>query len=178
MVRVPVFLQCSNNNKASTVLKCFTNAIRNYGLPSRVRSDKGGENTEVAWCMLNHPLRGPDRGSMICGKSVHNQRIERLWRDVFTGVLKLYYNLFYYMEDSDILDPSSDMDLFCLHYVFVPRINNHLDICREGWIRHKMSSARERTPLQLFIEGLINNQNQLNEDEEIAARIQVSTLVD
>jgi hypothetical protein len=31
--------------------------------------------------------RGPGKVSMITGKSVHNQRIERMWRDVFQGVL-------------------------------------------------------------------------------------------
>ncbi len=66
----------------------------------------------VSLYMLQHPLRGPGRGSMIAGCSVHNQRIERMWRDVFEGVLYIYYNLFYHLEGNDILDPTNAIHLF------------------------------------------------------------------
>ena len=61
--RLIVFIKCSTNNLASTVLKCFTEAVQKYGLPSRVRTDQGRENILVAQYQLEH--RGRDRGSII-----------------------------------------------------------------------------------------------------------------
>lgn len=65
--RLPIYLHASSNNKAATVLQLFTKAAEEYGLPSRVRCDKGGENYDVGMYMLNHPNRGPNRGSIIAG---------------------------------------------------------------------------------------------------------------
>lgn len=71
--RLITYLQASSNNKAETVLSAFLHAIDEFGLPSWVRSDKGGENVLIAQYMLGHPERGPNRGSIITGKSIHNQ---------------------------------------------------------------------------------------------------------
>ena len=57
-------------------------AIDQYGLPSRVGSDQGTETTAVARHMLKTQGTDSERGSMIVGNSVHNQRIERMWRDM------------------------------------------------------------------------------------------------
>ena len=45
----------------------FLGAVDHFGLPSRVRSDQGGENVAVAQCMLER--RGTNRGSMLTGSS-------------------------------------------------------------------------------------------------------------
>ncbi|CAB3994770.1 PREDICTED: uncharacterized protein LOC107346750 [Paramuricea clavata] len=124
--RMIVFLKANPNNTAATVFGVFVRAVERFGLPSRVRTDKGGENVDIARYMLSHPLRGPDRGSHLTGRSVHNQRIERLWRDVFYGCTHTFYTLFGCMEDCGILDPSNEAHLYALHYVFLPRINKQL----------------------------------------------------
>ncbi|XP_051981761.1 uncharacterized protein LOC127643174 isoform X2 [Xyrauchen texanus] len=74
--RLITYLNCNTNNCASTVLSQFIQATCLYGLPSRVRSDHGGENIQVALFM--NLVQGLQRRSHITGESVHNQRIERL----------------------------------------------------------------------------------------------------
>ena len=88
-----VFLHCSNNNRSSTVLHEFQRAVGMHGLPSRVRTDQGLENVDVAHLMLEE--RGLERGSVLVGSSVHNQRIEHLWRDMYTAVIQLFHRLFF-----------------------------------------------------------------------------------
>ena len=116
--RLPVYLKASTNNRASTVLHCFLTAVERHGLPSRVRCDKGGENVIVSEFMLGHPMRGPGRRSCITGRSVHNQRIERFWRDLYPSCIAMHYMLFWSLEDCHLLNIDNHVDVFCLHYIF------------------------------------------------------------
>ncbi len=109
--QLPVFCTCSGNNRSDTVLSAFKDAVHRYGLPNCVRSDRGGENVGVAMYMLQH--RGCGRSSIIVGRSVHNQRIERWWRYLFQGCILVFYNLFYELERIGLLDPTDDVHLFC-----------------------------------------------------------------
>ena len=146
-----VYTHASNNNRASTVFNLFLDATRICGWPSRVRSDCGGENVDVTMAMIM--CRGMGRSSHISGSSVHNQWIERLWRDTFTCVCHTFYNLFYEMGDSGLLSPT-DKHLFCIHYIFLPRINLQLQQFMDGWNNHSLRTESGLTPLQLWTRGM------------------------
>lgn len=43
-----MYLRCSSNNRAETVVQLFCEAVSAYGLPSRVRGDGGGEKWRIS----------------------------------------------------------------------------------------------------------------------------------
>lgn len=148
-----VYLYASDNNRADTVERLFREAVSVCGWPSRIRCDKGGENIDVARAMLS--TRGTGQRRVLVGSSVHNQRIERLWRDVFRCVCHYFYSVFYTMEEMGILNPISDVDLFTLHYVFLPRINSCIIQFVEAWNHHPLRTEHGLSPLQLWQRGMM-----------------------
>jgi len=140
--------RCSNNNRAQTVLQYFHEAVTMLELPSRVRCDYGVENVDVGMYMLRN--RGTGRGSVITGSSVHNQRVERMWRDVRRIVIRNYQNLFHYMEDAHLLDSLNEIHLVALHHVFMPRINRALDEFMAQHNNHPLRTEQNHSPRQLF----------------------------
>ena len=162
--RVIVYLACSTDNKAMTVYQLFRKAVEEFGCPSRVRSDKGGENIKVCHFMVS--VRGGGRGSHIAGSSVHNQRIERLWRDVYRCVCSTYHQLFYEMEALRVLDPDDECDLFVLHCIFLPRINRSLASFAQAWNLHPLRTEKNWTPRQIMINSMIK-ESEINQNESL-----------
>ena len=102
------------------MLSQFLQATEWYGTP-HIRSDIGGENVDVWRYMLSE--RGEGRASFIAGSSVHNTHIERLWCDVYVQVTSTYAAIFNSLQSNGVLEPVNVVDLFCLHLVYILRIN-------------------------------------------------------
>ena len=61
---------------------------------------------------------------------------------------------FDHLESIGTLDPTNELDVFCLHFVYIPRSNSHLTSWQKAWIKHLMRSEHNLTPEQLWTIGL------------------------
>ena len=96
---------------------------------------------------------------MLTGSSTHNQRIERLWRDMHRSATVLYYRLFYFMEHQGLLEPMNEQHLWALHYIYIPRINRTLYQFVQSWNHHCICTAGHKSPHQLYTLGMLTLQN-------------------
>lgn len=44
--------------------------------------------------------------------------------------------------------------MWCLHFVYLPMVNRHLQIWQSSWIHHPLSTEKNKSPMQLWIAGL------------------------
>ena len=151
--RTITYLKCADNNRSLTALSLFQGGVARYGLPKSVRSDHGGENVAIWRYMI--ASHNQDYSCVITGSSVHNERVERLWCDVYRCVARVFSDLFRDLERGGMLDPLNETDLYCLHYTFLPRINKCINEFKESWNNHALSSEGNMSPYQLYTEGLL-----------------------
>ena len=82
-----------------------------------------------------------------------NVRVERLHRDVFEGVLLHYVKLFTDIKNEGLLDHMDKEHFFCLHFVYIPRLQKSLDEFVFQGNSHTVSTEGNLSPEQLFTTG-------------------------
>ena len=82
--------------------------------------------------------------------SVHNIRIERLWRDIRKDVLESFRQLFIHLEECGLLDMDNVIHRTALFIVYQPLIQASLDRAREAWNNHRLRTEGHRTPRAIW----------------------------
>ncbi|KAK1223937.1 hypothetical protein PQX77_013176 [Marasmius sp. AFHP31] len=155
--RMVTGIRASDNNRPDTVVTLFHRARLVHGTPSRIRGDHGTENLHVAeWMEANF---GVERGSYIWGRSVHNIRIERLWRDVTRGFGAKWKVFFQDLEIMADLRPNWDAHIWLLHYLFLDAINEDAIEWAETWNHHTVTirGGTDQSPREMFFFGQLEN---------------------
>ena len=105
--------------------------------------------------MLNNPERGPGRRSCITGRTITSVQKDCGEISVYAGCVCLFYDLFVALEDNGLLDSSSEKDLYALHYIFLSRINSQLSVFRNTYAHHRLHTAGNQSPFQLWTKGVL-----------------------
>ena len=126
----PTYLKCADNNRATTVLDLFCKAVSRFSLPNYVCSDHGGENggSGSAWYLVTATT------ILVYWQGVLCTTKERMRRDVHWCIASTYADTFRNLESEDLLDPLNEVDLYCLHYIFLPHINKSISEFQESII--------------------------------------------
>ena len=76
----------------------FQGKVASFYWPRRVRSDQGMENIGVSRLMVDK--FSLENVPYLTDLLIHNQTIDRLWRDVVTYIVQHYRDLLKFMESS------------------------------------------------------------------------------
>lgn len=60
------------------------------------------------------------------------------------------------MEDEGFLNPLNEIHLSALHFVYLSKIKEKLQIWSRAWSYHRMRTTR-RSPIQMWVSGQIQN---------------------
>ena len=145
--RFCVYLHAASTFTKREAALMFAQAAATYGVPAHVRGDRGSENFEI--CELMFQWRGVGIG-FIAGRSVHNTRIERLWRDVYFSVTYKWVDFFYDLENRGLLEPSDPVHKFVLRLLYLPAYNQELHEFQQHWNHHSLRTQNQLTPIQLY----------------------------
>ena len=90
---------------------------------------------------------------------MHNVRIERLWRDLTTGVGYKWKQIFQDLEHRHGLNPDVEGHLWLLHHLFLDAINTDVSEWAESWNSHVMTvrDQRQRSPRDMLFFGMLEN---------------------
>jgi len=172
--RKVIFLKASTNNKATTVFTSFfTKVEESHEIPALISVDGGGENVLVADYMIFH--LGKEALKIV--SSVHNQRIERLWRDVCEKAMIDYINLFADLRNESILDIENDQQIWLIHFLFLQLINEALQRFIVAWNNHSIRTEQwNLTPNQ--IEFFARKENHIYKPPEHVNVLNTGSLLD
>lgn len=146
------YVRVSNCNTQKAAACHFVSAVKEFGCPSRIRTDHGTENNDIV--RFIELVNGQNRGSSVQGTSVRNERIERLWLDVYKKVAAPFLTIFSELQLNGGLDIDNQNQLFALQFVYLPRIEAFLQEWMMGYNNRPCSSMKNKSPDGVWLEDL------------------------
>ena len=140
-------LHVESNNRGDTALHFFQHAGS-----GRIWLTNQSEKWYGRWEYSCSTIHVATYDCMITGRSVHNQRIEHLWRDVFSGCTGYTTPSFTLLMTVDFTIGAINLTyLPYIHFVFLDDIQQQVSKFKEAWNHHRMRTCHNQSPLQLWV---------------------------
>lgn len=132
----------SNNDPRITASHYLDYCKQIGGVPRAIRIDCGTENVRLsdlqkAFRLIHQDSMAGDH-SVITGRSVANQRIERWWGILRHFGLQYWINLFKDLVDSAVYSPADNLQLQAFRFSFKDVLQQELNKIAEAWNIHNM----------------------------------------
>ncbi|KZS93702.1 hypothetical protein SISNIDRAFT_465883 [Sistotremastrum niveocremeum HHB9708] len=88
--------------------------------------------------------------AFLRGRSVHNVRIERLWRDIGKTTLAPFAAVFRLLRQNGLFVLENRIHRVAMILVYQPRVQASLDEATRTWNHHALSSERHRSPKAIW----------------------------
>jgi len=151
-------MRVKNNKRPETVGRMWQKGCDKHGWPRRARWDKGREGKVAIYLQLRRWRDKRNReGTVITGRSVHNTRIEGMWR-VMSPVVHYWRNFFMAQMCKErvwgadtgvrgqrrrvLCDTANKLHLFALQTVTMPLIQRDMDQWSRAWDCHSIRGPR------------------------------------
>ena len=108
-----------------TACRLFKETITNHTAPLQVRGDKGSENVIIAKRVVM--LRNTQHKCYLGGRSTHNTRIKRFWREHNTNFMVHFRDEFKRLDNLGVLDTDDNTGMWAFHWVRVTVISQIID---------------------------------------------------
>ena len=119
------------NNSPEVITKFYLDAVKQVsGLPRKVRSDDGTDNSIVAvvhtYLRSSHSDKDACLGCFLTGRSTANQRIEAYWSHLAKDSPGWWINFFKDLHDLGLFINSDPVHVDCIRFCFMPILRSEL----------------------------------------------------
>lgn len=143
-----IWLEVGTTNKNPKVIwKYYLDAVRQVrGVPQRMRSDDGTENSIVEALQIflqsHHGDEHSGFGSFAIGTSTSNQRIEAYWSQLIRDGPGWWVNFFKDLQDFGLYDDSDPVQVDLIRFCFMDILRHELQKVAEMWNQHIIAPGR------------------------------------
>ena len=143
-----MWLEVGTTNKCPEVIAYnFIQTVKQInGLPTRIRSDDGTENSMIEAMQIclrsDHHDEFKGCGSFCIGTSPANQKIECFWSQLTKDRPMWWRGFFIEMSNLGFIDKNSIIIIECLRYCFMDIIRKEITEMALRWNRHLLAPSK------------------------------------